>query len=734
MRPESVVRILTVIGTVTGYIGEVHCIASEYIVHSGGNTVDVLCILGDIVSISHYDRIVYNEGVRTPLITVNLDQLAVLVIAQVDCISKGCGTVRNTIALFLFLCNVGVSSCGDAVRNSLCISCIQYVTVQVQSQSTQTSGITPVERTEGTGVLAAFQAGGQLEAVSVALHIGQVGCILCSSIQLTCCPVEVILYIGVAVSTAADCLIQRSIQFGVSLCSSIAELSLSQELISIIGINILPQTSSLCSSCNKVQSSCSGRGLYDTDGAPLFSIVIGTNAQTSPLMVVELMEYHVLVLAGVSTAVFRCIIGHLVAGGNNHFHHPVHLDLGLIQNIRDLVSVLRNYNCAGVISPLAFLGIVVTVQYTLVHVVQGPYGNTAVYNVFTVVACIVPAALTVHCTTALVYVRTVSLVGLYPFGLDVCGIRNVTCNVNQIRLGLVHAGRSDVLLFQINTGTVLIEVVYSISQNAIVNIIADLEGIASLAAAGNGVSTSGGEIREIQNLNVLLGIIIVSGLRRSTGVYFLTGSIQQRELLRSCAFLNNSSCLLLQCAEVTNLVYTNLALGNVLLRVQNIVVGLVVSLVDQRHVVELQLRTSREAIGALVLTSTAELPCPLTYFNILGAGESRFNLQGLVCSDLHTVPSISFVATKAVVPYLTIRRTRVTNLGINLTTGIGSNFSLYLIGMTSFQDQTSVTELAVPTGLAAFCSTTRVYDLDVVCTTIDVKLHLTGTGLTDVPR
>ena len=167
---------------------------------------------------------------------------------------------------------------------------------------------------------------------------------------------------------------------------------------------------------------------------------------------------------------------------------------------------------------------------------------------------------------------------------------------------------------------------------------------------------------------------------------------------------------------------------------QNIVVGLVVGLVDQRHVVELQLRTSREAICTLVLTSTAELPCPLTYFNILGAGESRFNLQGLVCSDLHTVPSISFVATKAVVPYLTIRRTGVTNLGINLTTGIRSNLSLYLIGMTSFQNQTSVTELAVPTGLTALSGTARLYDLDVVCTTIDVKLHLTGTGLTDVPR
>ena len=308
--------------------------------------------------------------------------------------------------------------------------------------------------------------------------------------------------------------------------------------------------------------------------------------------------------------------------------------------------------------------------------------------------------------------------------------------MNQISLGLVHAGRSDVLLFQINTGTVLVEVVYSISQNAIVNVITNLEGIASLAAAGNGVSTSSGEIREIQNLDVLLRIIIVSGLRRSAGVYFLAGSIQQGELLSSCAVLNNSSCLLLQCAEVTNLVNTNLSLGNVLLRVQNIVVGLVICLVDQRHVVELQLCTSREAVCALVLTSAAELPCPLTDFNVFGAGKGGVDRQSLVCSDLHAIPLIAATLTVAIaiVPRLTVRRTGVTDLGVNLAIVVSSNLCLNLVSMTCLQDQTSVTELAVPTGLAAFCGTTRVYDLDVVCTTIDVELHLTRTRLTNVPR
>ncbi len=205
----------------------------------------------------------------------------------------------------------------------------------------------------------------------------------------------------------------------------------------------------------------------------------------------------------------------------DHLEHPLELNSCFIQDIRSLVTILRDSYSA--VCPLSS-GTVLLGE--LIVILESPYGYTTVNNVLTVVTSIVPTTCTVD-GLALLNVRSVTSIGLNPLALYISCIRVVA--VLAVRQSALITG-GDVLRLYRNTGTVLIVVVHGVLQQLlIIDAVADLE----LMALVHYILLFGLRICPHQLVAAELGII--NALRKQYLCAGYTNSILNKYSIGTCS-------------------------------------------------------------------------------------------------------------------------------------------------------------------------------------------------------
>ena len=451
----------------------------------------------------------------------------------------------------------------------------------------------------------------------------------------------------------------------------------------------------------------------------------------------------------------------------HHFEEEVQLDLALVQNIRSTVSCFRNRHNGGVIAELVSLAYH---EGSLIHVHQSPQRDTAVYNVLTIVTSVEPTASYVNGLA----VGRLGGVDVNPLVCDVSVISRPVLRIltsQSLLAAFLALRRRNVLVFSIHC-TVLIEVVQCIGQHALVvvlfiQVLVDVKTLRSLAGNSQGVALAFcSEICEVDLLGVIPGtrLIILGVAVGSAAVNNAAACVLDLVvILGSITFGQNNSCNLLTIRIVTNLVYFNAGRH---ISSFCLIVRCIIGHIDECQVVEPDDGILREAVHLRVVTLTAHVEGPFCgTLNGFSSLEFISNCGPLVCRIFLVVPSI---------PALTV---------VYLVTGLGSTLQLFFqlflcqtffvrqgqfvtvavpqfliifghvaqlwvhvtavrrvyavgntIGVTAFNGQISVTELAVPTAFTAVCSTTDVFQLDRIDTVGDVELHDSSCVFTNVPR
>ncbi len=385
-------------------------------------------------------------------------------------------------------------------------------------------------------------------------------------------------------SFCVDAAIVRNIQ----ILSSLVVLDSSSLVSSSTGIaSLFQQTCQLCQSSSRVQSSCISNRLDDTsrEYSCLYLLItlrgiIRHYTESSPLVVMHLVIYHTVI--------------------TGHLHEEVSFPLQFIQNVRCAIAGFRNVN-----EVCAFLELF---RVTLVSISQCPHGNTAVYNILTIVTSIIPTAGNVLCTVAGISALDFSVclfcVKEYPLISDISFIRLMTSLTSQSGLAVILTSILNVLFFNIDTRTVQIVVVQRVAEQVAVNIIANSE-LHGLATSSQCIFTRGCNLREINNLCIFPSTFIIDGCTCSTR-QILRASYFPRN--RSCAFFNKDSSSLFQSGEITQLVDCQTSFF--CFRLSLIYIAIVTH-INQSEVIELNNCTSREADKVSILTITTEMECPL---------------------------------------------------------------------------------------------------------------------------
>ena len=187
-----------------------------------------------------------------------------------------------------------------------------------------------------------------------------------------------------------------------------------------------PESCGLSAAGCEVES-CSSRRRFDDT---LHFVVSRSYAQCSPLFIVSLVVSHTLVVAAV----------------NYHLEHPVHFPAGFIEKVGILVVVFGNIHSAVSVDLVKSV-----LDSSFVLVLHQPEGKTAVYDIFAVVAGIVPASGDIDRTAA-------ALVA--PCLLDLSHILRVTGFTGE---SLLVAG-SDELALDLDAAAVLVEVVQRVIE------------------------------------------------------------------------------------------------------------------------------------------------------------------------------------------------------------------------------------------------------------------------------
>ena len=765
--------------TVTSYIGLFQRVSTQQVVKCSRYAVQIVYIACNIISQCHYHCVVDNHGVGTPFVTVGQFNVLHGICFRIP---QSCGIgmtyVRNAVLRIVFLFNEEVCGIYDAVRD-LVHFCLRQLTIlqhgiciQVQGHGTQRRQGSPCEGTARTVVFTADQVGLYNVSILIRIQVGLIISLTSCDVQFASCPVEFVRYFGVAVRATTLVLIQRSIhaviricfisiRIIIGLCCCISLFSCSQQFRCIRSIIFFKQTRSLCQSSCKVQRSCKCYRLYNTSQISCFTP--RCNCQCSPLVVVNLVVNHAV-----------CSL---------HLQEEVSFNLYFVQDIRCAVSSFRNNNSARVVIPLRSVAVC---YRTLINVHQSPQGNTAVNNVFTVVTSIVPT--TCYINGVRVLASRVFCIDVNPFVSNMCLIRVVTI------FGMTQSGgvsRSCILIFvclyhQIfvngNACTVLIEIAHCIGQQAIIDVIANVECQGLLAIAFNVIALARcSEIREVQDLRIIPSAFIVNSLTgRSASVNSSAGRILYREFM--CAVVTicaNQGSFLGQVRVITNLVQFDTRWCIILCC--NIV-RFVIGHIDQGHVVELQDCAFWEALKALIKlrSGTTEVEGPFANAlmihgidyagNVFHLGEINLEFISVSCPLIcfqvvvhPVIPSLivldfrtsgrstlqcafyfclcrSFCQTSYIqrstvhVPVFCIIIGDVTQLGVEPTSLAGPHTIRNTISMTIFQAQTSVTELTVPTAFTRVAHTTRICNLDVVHVVFDFKAHGTGSRFANMPR
>ena len=205
---------------------------------------------------------------------------------------------------------------------------IQHI-LRVYIQGDRTNGVqsTPCEQGECTVVLTANQSCGDFQCLCIVstISVGTIlhqfiiiGLVASCDVQFASCPVEFVADLGITVRATALVLIQRSVHdvsgdaaftLGVAapacerlvvlLCCSIGLDCCVFHGLCISCIIVLEQTSCLCKCCRCVQGCCIGNRLNDSHRSlvflAVFVLVIRSDSQTGPLIVVSLVVNHTVV-------------------------------------------------------------------------------------------------------------------------------------------------------------------------------------------------------------------------------------------------------------------------------------------------------------------------------------------------------------------------------------------------------------------------------------------------------
>ena len=452
----------------------------------------------------------------------------------------------------------------------------------------------------------------------------------------------------------------------------------------------------------------------------------------------------------------------------HHFEEEVQFYLALVQNIRSTVSCFRNRHNGGVIAELISLAYH---EGSLIHVHQSPQRDTAVYNVLTIVTSVEPTASYVNGLA----VGRLGGVDVNPLVCDVSVISRPVLRIltsQSLLAAFLALRRRNVLVFSIHC-TVLIEVVQCIGQHALVvvlfiQVLVDVKTLRSLAGNSQGVALAFcSEICEVDLLGVIPGtrLIILGVAVGSAAVNNAAACVLDLVvILGSITFGQNNSCNLLTIRIVTNLVYFN---AGRLISCLCLIVCLVIGHIDECQVIEQNNGVLREAVAlCCICTLTAHVEGPLcSTLNGLVSSEFISNSGPLVCRIFLVIPSIPaltvvylvaglgsalqlvfqlclcqtfFVAhaqlfTVAVPQFLVVVG-HITQLCVHVTAvrrlyAVGDT-----IGVTAFNGQVSVTELAVPAALTAVGSTADIFQLDRIDTVGDIELHDSSCVFTNVPR
>ena len=332
--------------------------------------------------------------------------------------------------------------------------------------------------------------------------------------------------------------------------------------------------------------------------------------------------------------------------------------------------------------------------------------------------------------------------------------------------------RRNVLVVSIHC-TVLIEVVQGISQHALfvvllIQVLVDIKRQRGLACNSQCVALAlCGEIGEVDLLGVIpcARLVILGVAVSSTAVNGLAAGILDLIVILLCVAVGqNNSSNLLTVRIVTNLVYFN---AGRLISCLCLIVCLVIGRIDECQVIEQNNGVLREAVAlCCICTLTAHVEGPLCgTLNGFSSLEFICNRGPLVCRIFLVVPSIPaltvvylvaglgsalqlvfqlclcqtfFVAhaqlfTVAVPQFLVVVG-HITQLCVHVTAvrrlyAVGDT-----IGVTAFNGQVSVTELAVPAALTAVGSTADIFQLDRIDTVGDIELHDSSCIFTNVPR
>ena len=505
MCPEPMVGILDGVGAVACYIGVIHGVSAQQIVHGADCPGEICVIFRHIVSVGQQDGVVRYKGIGTP------DIAGILV-----CVGNGALPIGLPIALVCRqLCEI--IPCGGQIALELICVSPQLIGVQGQGQRTQSCGMSPVKAAHRIHGFAAAQCCGQRQIVLGSLHVVQIAAVPGGYKQLTGCPVEFIRCVVVPVCAAALGFIQRCVHFGMCLGCGVCRLGSIQTLLCKCGIKLLPQPVRLRAACCHVQGCCCRGRLDDT----LLRILRRCHCQSCPLGVMHLVVRH------------ACIVSAL----NDHLHEPFHFIPGFIQQIRIAVGVLRNgHGSVCVYRNIPLL------EGMLILVLHQPQGNAAVHHIFSVVAGIIPAAGNVLGAAA---------AAVAPGLLDGGSIRVMTCRPGKT--GAVPG--NDVLALDLDAAAVLIEIVQRIVQHiGVQSPVADLE-LPALGAGGSFqiIRSGGGVFAEIQLMHIVPGIRIQALGGGGAGVHGAAAGILQIEL-HTAAVTGKQGCLLAHVLKVAQLV------------------------------------------------------------------------------------------------------------------------------------------------------------------------------------
>ncbi len=244
---------------------------------------------------------------------------------------------------------------------------LDLVLIERDAEGSERSGVSPVECAYGINAFTAAESRLTAEEVFGSLCIGVVFLVTSCNIQLTCCPVKFIRGVIIAVSAAAYRFIERSVHGRMLLCGIVCALCSIETLGGKIVIYTLPKTSCLSRTCSEIER-CSRCGrLYNT-----FEIIIcGSYRKRRPLVVMYLVVDHILVFAAV----------------NDHLEHPFHFPASLVKKIGSIIAAFGDEHSAVTVDILKSV-----FDSSFVLVLHQPERETSVYNILSVVACIVPAA------------------------------------------------------------------------------------------------------------------------------------------------------------------------------------------------------------------------------------------------------------------------------------------------------------------------------------------------------